>query len=182
MIRFMTPSLIFGLQAIASVPAHAGTQGWKTASDIGAYSLMTASVALPLVRDDENGAWQAAGSFAATSLVTEGLKQSFPRTRPDGSDRKSFPSGHTSRSFAAAATIFNRDGAKFGVPAFVVASFVGLARVEGKKHYWSDVAVGAGLGTGIGLLITRNRPADAQTAVLPWGDLKSGGVTIVARF
>lgn len=182
MARMIAASLMLCVQVVAPASVQAGTQGWKTASDIGAYSLITASVALPLVRDDDKGAWQAAGSFAATSLVTEGLKQTFPRTRPDGSDRKSFPSGHTSRSFSAAATIFNREGPKFGVPAFVVASFVGLARVEGKKHYWSDVAVGAGLGTGIGLLITRKRPANAQTAIIPWGDKTGGGVTLAARF
>ncbi len=166
----------------AATPAVAGTSGWKTASDIGAYSLITTSIGVPALRGDTAGAWQAAGSFGATSIATEGLKQTFPRTRPDGSNRKSFPSGHTSRSFAAAATLLNREGPALGVPAFLVASFVGVARVEGKKHYWSDVIVGAGIGTGIGLLLTKKRDEGSQAAFLPWADTKGAGLSVAARF
>lgn len=167
---------------VQSLPAQASDKGWQKASDVAVYSLLTASIAVPLIKDDEAGAWQAGGSFAATSLVTEGMKQAFPKTRPDGSDRKSFPSGHTSRAFAAAASLYNRNGSKIGVPAFVVAGFTGLARVGGRKHYWVDVAVGAGLGGTIGFLITKERPASSQTVFLPWADTSGGGVTIAARF
>lgn len=167
---------------LLATPAVAGTSEWKTASDIGAYGLITTSIGLPALRGDRDGAWQAAGSFGATSIVTEGLKQTIARTRPDGSNRKSFPSGHTSRSFAAAATILNREGPALGVPAFLVASFVGVARVEGKKHYWSDVIVGAGIGTGIGLLVTKTRNEASQAAFLPWADTQGAGVTVAARF
>lgn len=170
------------LIAIQPLPAVAGTKGWQDASDVGAYALITLSVGLPLVQKDNSGALQAVGSFSGTSLVTEGLKQAFPRTRPDGSDRKSFPSGHTSRSFAAAASLMNREGAKVGIPAFLVASFVGVARVEGKKHYWSDVAAGAAIGATIGFLVTKDRPQDKQTAFIPWADTKGGGLTFAAGF
>lgn len=163
-------------------PALAGVEGWKTASDIGAYSLITLSIGLPAVQGDRAGALQAAGSFGATSLVTEGLKQTFPRTRPDGSDRKSFPSGHTSRSFSAAATLMNRQGAKVGVPAFLVAGFVGLARVEGKKHYWTDVLAGAAIGTSLGFLVTKEKPENRQAVLIPWADAQGGGFTLAARF
>ncbi|NBR31148.1 MAG: phosphatase PAP2 family protein [Sphingomonadaceae bacterium] len=167
---------------LLATPAVAGTSEWKTASDIGAYGLITTSIGLPALRGDGAGAWQAAGSFGVTSIATEGLKQAFPRTRPDSSNRKSFPSGHTSRSFAAAATIMNREGPALGVPAFLVASFVGVARVEGKKHYWTDVIVGAGIGTGIGLLVTKKRDEASQAAFLPWADTQGAGVTVAARF
>jgi membrane-associated phospholipid phosphatase len=163
-------------------PAYAGVEGWKTASDIGAYSLIAVSVGLPALQGDKAGAFQAAGSFGATSLVTEGLKQAFPKTRPDMSDRKSFPSGHTSRSFSAAASLMTRQGAKVGVPAFLVAGFVGLARVEGKKHYWTDVLAGAAIGTSIGFLVTKDKPEETRTAFIPWADLQGGGFTLVSRF
>ncbi|MFM1983264.1 MAG: hypothetical protein RJB22_1983, partial [Pseudomonadota bacterium] len=39
--------------------AQAGTQGWKTASDVGAYGLISLSIGLPAVRGDKQGAFQA---------------------------------------------------------------------------------------------------------------------------
>jgi membrane-associated phospholipid phosphatase len=167
---------------LASTPAQASDKGWQRASDVGVYSLMALSVGIPLIKGDEPGALQAAGSLAATSLITEGMKEAFPRLRPDGSDRKSFPSGHTSRSFAAAATIYNRQGKTLGIPAFVVAGFVGVARVEGNKHFWSDVAVGAALGTLTGLLITNERPNERTATVIPWADTTGGGISVAMRF
>lgn len=174
--------LALAAAAVVSSPAQASPKGWQTASDIGVYSLMAVSIGLPLVEKDKNGALQAAGSIGAASLVATGLKEAFPKTRPDGSDRKSFPSGHTSNAFAAAASLTERQGLAVGLPAFAVAGFVGLARVEGKKHFWSDVAVGAGIGTAAGFLITRQRPEARGTAFIPWGDSKSAGFTFAARF
>jgi membrane-associated phospholipid phosphatase len=175
------PVALVAAVGVAS-PAQASPQGWQTASDIGVYSLMAASIGVPLVRKDTKGALQAAGSIGAAALVATGLKEAFPKTRPDGSDRKSFPSGHTSNAFAAAASLTERQGLAVGIPAFAVAGFVGLARVEGKKHYWSDVAVGAGIGTVAGFLITHKHPDARQTALYPWGDTKSAGFTYAARF
>jgi membrane-associated phospholipid phosphatase len=162
--------------------AFASDKDWQTLSDVGAYSLMAFSIGLPVIKKDKHGAFQAAGSLVATSLVTEGLKAAFPKTRPDGSDRKSFPSGHTSRSFSSAATIFNRYGASYGVPAFAVASLVGVARVQGKKHFWTDVIAGAAIGTASGFLITHKQPENPKTAFIPWGDTKSLGLTVISRF
>lgn len=178
----MLAPVAFVAAVSAASPAQASPQGWQTASDIGVYSLMAASIGLPLVGKDNQGALQAAGSIGAASLVATGLKEVFPKSRPDGSDRKSFPSGHTSNAFAAAASLAERQGLAVGIPAFAVAGFVGLARVEGKKHYWSDVAVGAGIGTLAGFLITHKHPDARQTALYPWGDSKSAGFTYAARF
>ncbi len=132
MMTFKLP-MIACLCAVAVSPsaALASDKDWQTVSDVGAYSLMAFSIGLPIIKKDEHGAYQAAGSLVATSVITEGLKAAFPKTRPDGSDRKSFPSGHTSRSFSSAATIYNRYGASYGIPAFAVASLVGVARVQG---------------------------------------------------
>ncbi len=163
-------------------PAQASDKDWQTASDVALYGLVATSLGVPLAKGDTQGALQAGGSYAATSLLTLGAKEAFPKLRPDGSDRKSMPSGHTSRAFAAAATLYNRQGESWGIPAFAVAGFVGLARVEGRKHYWSDVAVGAALGTVTGLLITRERPDARAAQIVPWGDSKGGGVSLSARF
>jgi membrane-associated phospholipid phosphatase len=133
------------------------------------------------VKDDMPGTLQAAGSIGAAQLVTFGLKEAFPEWRPDHSNRKSFPSGHTSSAFAAASTLFNREGPAVGIPAFVVASFVGVGRVEADKHHWYDVVVGAGIGTAAGFLITRDRK-DKVAMLTPWGDSKGGGISFAMRF
>jgi membrane-associated phospholipid phosphatase len=154
---------------------------WDTASSVGAYGLTAVAIGLPLVKHDSKGALQAAGSVVAAQLVTLGLKEAFPELRPDRSDRKSFPSGHTSQAFAAAATIFNREGKSAGIPALGVAAFVGLARVQADKHHWYDVVAGAAIGASAGFLITHDRP-EKSALIMPWGDSKGGGISIAMRF
>jgi membrane-associated phospholipid phosphatase len=167
---------------LASAPAHANSQKtWGTISDIGAYGLSGTAIGLPLVQGDMQGALQAGGSIAAAQLVTFGLKRTFPEIRPDGSDNRSFPSGHTAQSFAAAASIYNRRGPAVGIPAFAIASLVGVARVKADKHHWYDVVVGAGIGSAAGFLITGDKP-DRNVAIIPWGDTKGGGVSVAMRF
>lgn len=100
--------------------------------------------------------------------------------RPDGSDRRSFPSSHTATSFAAAASLQNRYGWQLGVPAQLVAAFVGLARVKADKHHWYDVIAGAAIGEASVFLITTRH--DANVRILPWGDSKGGGVAMAMRF
>lgn len=166
---------------LVAAPAQASKKGWADATDVGAYGLTAVAIGLPLVKNDMPGTLQAVGSIGAAKLVTYGLKEAFPEWRPDRSDRKSFPSGHTSTAFAAASTLFNREGPEVGIPAMVVATFVGVGRVEADKHHWYDVVVGAGIGTAAGFLITRDRK-DKVAMLTPWGDTKGGGVSFAMRF
>lgn len=158
--------------------------GWRTASDIGAVTLMATALAVPLVDGDEAGARQAALSLVAISAVTEGLKAVISKQRPDGSGDNSFPSGHTARSFAAAATLWKRSGPGVGAPAVAVAGLVGVARVEGRKHAWADVLAGAALGGAAGWLCTagRDETRDGQAHVVPWLSTDGGGVLVATRF
>ena len=168
----------------ATLPSAAKAKdekAWATASDVGAHGLTLIALGLPIIKGDKQGAFQAAGSIGASVLIATGLKETFPELRPDGSNRKSFPSGHTSRAFAAAATIYNREGPAVGIPAMAVASFLGVARVQADKHFWYDVLVGAGIGMTSGFLITRQRN-EKQAMIVPWGDTKSAGVSVAMRF
>jgi membrane-associated phospholipid phosphatase len=162
--------------------AQAGARAdWATASDIGAYGLAAVAIGLPIVEGDKQGAFQALGSVAASKLLVLGLKESFPQTRPDGSNNKSFPSGHTSLAFASAASLYNRQGKAVGIPALAVATLVGLSRVEAKKHFWYDAVIGAAIGSGLGFVITNKKP-NPDSAFIPWGDTKGAGFTLVKRF
>ena len=66
----------------------------------------------------------------------------------------SFPSGHASSSFAAAAALTVLFGKK-GAWSFVPAAIIALSRPYLGMHYLSDVICGAALGAVCGLLITK---------------------------
>jgi membrane-associated phospholipid phosphatase len=166
---------------IVATPASArDTKSWDHASSIGRDALVAIALGVPAIQQDWTGDLQAGASLGAAFLATEGLKHAFPETRPDHSDRKSFPSGHTSVSFAAAATLQNRYGWQAGVPAQLVAALVGLSRVEARKHHWYDVAVGAAIGETSGFLVTSKR--NDAVRLTPWGDAHGGGAALALAF
>lgn len=61
----------------------------------------------------------------------------------------SFPSGHTASSFAAAYIINKNYGKKYGIPAYTLATAIGMSRVAVGVHYPSDVIAGAAVGTAV---------------------------------
>lgn len=172
--------LLLGL-AFAPAAATAQSQaGWGTAGSVVTGVLVGGALGLPAIRGDWRGDLQAGLSVGAAFGVTEGLKQIFPDRRPDGSDRKSFPSGHSSAAFAAAATIQNRYGWRVGIPAQALAAFVAASRVEARKHAVDDVLVGAAIGEAVGFLVTSKH--DARVRVVPWGGAHGGGADLAVRF
>lgn len=77
------------------------------------------------------------------------LKKTSKVERPDGSDARSFPSGHTATAFMGAE--FLRQEYKdvsdwYGITGYVVAAGTGLFRIYNEKHWLTDVATGAGIG------------------------------------
>ena len=104
-------------------------------------------------------------------VVTQGVKFSVQRERPEGSTSHSysFPSGHTSSAFATATVVWRHYGWKAGVPASLVGAWVGASRVQLGKHYLSDVVFGAAVGAVSGRSVTighgRSRLALAPAAV-----------------
>ena len=146
------------LSLFVAVPAHADPRAtWGNVSNVGRTSVAVVALGLPVLDGDWHGAKQSLLAMGSASLVTGALKYSIHERRPDGSNSHSFPSGHTSLSFAAAASIDQRFGWKAGIPAHLVAGLVGLARVKADKHYWHDVAVGAVIGEVAGRLLVDKR-------------------------
>jgi len=90
--------------------------------------------------------------FVAQAL-TYGIKGSVRRSRPEGGGF-SFPSGHTTAAFASATVLQRHFGWKVGLPAYGAATYVAAQRVQGKRHYLSDVAFGAALGVVAGRTVT----------------------------
>ena len=89
--------------------------------------------------------------------VTQALKYSVRRMRPDGSSQASFPSGHASGSFASASVLQRHFGWKVGGPAYAVASWVAASRLNENKHHLSDVIFGAAIGLAGGRTVTFER-------------------------
>jgi membrane-associated phospholipid phosphatase len=103
---------------------------------------------------------------AINGVLTLSLKGITNRRRPDGT-RYSFPSGHTSVTFTTAAVIYRHYGMKWGLPAAVAASYVGLSRLQENKHYLSDVVAGAVLGGYIGLKVAGRHESDGTVNIAP---------------
>ena len=95
-------------------------------------------------------------SLGAATGVVGLLKVATDRTRPDGSNDHSFPSGHAAGAFAAAAVIAREHGRTAGAIAYSAAAAAGYARIANNKHYLSDVVAGAIVGRLIGRFFTRH--------------------------
>ncbi len=81
-----------------------------------------------------------------SQAMVQTLKYTIRRERPDSSDNKSFPSGHSSSMFATATVLHRYYGWKAGVPAYALGGYVALARMAWNRHHITDVVMGAGFG------------------------------------
>jgi membrane-associated phospholipid phosphatase len=107
--------------------------------------------------------------------MTQAIKMTVGRTRPDGT-QFSFPSGHSSVTFAAA-TVLQRDlGWKVGVPAYGLATYVAASRIQDKRHFLSDVTFGAAIGIVAGRSVTIGQ-GHAKFAVAPTATPGGGGIS-----
>lgn len=114
--------------------------------------------------------------------------------RPDGSDYKSFPSGHTAEAFLSADFLYQeyRDVSPwYGVAGYGVAATVGYLRMYNNKHWFNDVVAGAGFGMAstrltywlypkIKRLFAKNKPM--TTMILPYYNNSTGGITLAHIF
>ena len=94
------------------------------------------------------------------SIISQAMKVAFDRMRPAEKypndifpyrnvSGRSFPSGHTSLSFAAAASLSIQCKKWYiTVPAYMWAASVGYSRIYLGVHYPSDVLAGAAVGIG----------------------------------
>jgi PAP2 superfamily protein len=127
----------------------------------------------------EDFGWHGTEAVLVANVVTGFLKGTLGRARPFVSndtnprdfsfgggfrtaDRQSFPSGHTTTAFAAAAAVTSeiRRLHPKALPYVATvmyggATLVGLSRMYHNKHWASDVALGAAVGTFSGLKVVR---------------------------
>jgi len=90
-----------------------------------------------------------ASSYLISTASVQIVKRTTKIQRPDESSRSSFPSGHTATAFVGAHLLFKeyKDTSPWiGIAGYVVASGTGAMRVLNKRHWVSDVVIGAGIG------------------------------------
>lgn len=97
------------------------------------------------------------GRLIVTLIIAQILVEAFKlvvgEVRPDGRFFNSFPSGHTTVSFAFA-TLMSAHF-RWGWLWLLFATVVGISRVLTRAHWWHDVVGGAALGYIIAIAICR---------------------------
>ena len=157
-------------------------KGVRISSDVLLVAMPVATLTGLLINHDWEGLKQGAFTAVTTLGATYLLKYTIKKTRPDGSDNRSFPSAHTSSVFANATFLQRRYGWKLGVPAFVVATYVGWARTYAKKHDWWDVLAGAAIGAGSALIYTRPFAEKHELKIAPVSDGQNFGIVASMKF
>jgi hypothetical protein len=133
--------------------------------------------------------WHGTEAVLLATAMTGILKGAVGRARPfvsndtnphdfrfgagfTNSDRQSFPSGHTTTAFAAAASVTSEVRRLYPRALWVVApvmyggaALTGLSRMYHNKHWASDVVLGAAVGTFSGLKVVRYSHAHPDNKV-----------------
>lgn len=117
----------------------------ESIGDILEFALPGAAVGISVIKKDWQGTSQVARTLIATRLTVFAMKKLIDAERPNGSS-KSFPSGHTAISFAAAGFMQKRYGWKCGIAFLIAASYVGFSRIDARAHWIQDVIAGAAIG------------------------------------
>jgi len=152
---------------------------------------------------EDPGPWMAAkakgfavelAAAGATGMATSFLKDATNRERPDNRHNNSFPSAHASGAFSLA-TLANRnlDAMNWPKPVkrtvqisnLLLATGVAWARVEGERHYPTDVLVGAALGSFLSSFIHdafMGAPEDDRFQFLVFPQKDGGSVQIAFPF
>ncbi|MBI3610961.1 MAG: phosphatase PAP2 family protein [Nitrospirae bacterium] len=132
-----------------------------------------------------------AASLIASGLITPALKITAGRSRPyqdEGahafrpfSGNDSFPSGHVTQAFAVASVIAaHYEPLWVDATAYGIASMVGFARIDHDKHFASDVAAGALIGTAVGKAVVRfNRNPESRLHLFPLVERDAKGIGII---
>lgn len=139
----------------------------RTSTDVMLIALPAAALASTIIMQDWEGLKEGAISASVTLAATLALKYTIKETRPDYSNRHSFPSGHSSVTFAAATFIGKRYGWKYSIPAYALSAYTAWGRVYGKKHHWWDVAAGAAIGAATSFIFTHPYMKKHEVALVP---------------
>lgn len=151
--------IILALLAL-SVNAEGPKDAFEISGDILEYAMPAMALGSTFIwKGYDKPHWQFLKSMGTAIGTAYILKKVVRKKRPDYNEWNprydSFPSGHTTSAFMSAAFMERRYGWKVGVPAYIVAGYVGWSRVHANRHDWWDVLGGAVVGTASSYLFTK---------------------------
>ena len=132
-------------------------------------------------------------SLVFSSAIVAVLKRSFGRSRPyvdagsrefslfnpgKGEDHLSLPSGHTSTAFTVM-TVIAKQYPQWWIkyPAYAFGFAVAMRRIEGRKHWASDVLFGGAIGyTVSNAVVERHGSEQSNSAMYPYFNGRTLGV------
>lgn len=125
-------------------------------------------------------------SMTVAGLSAVAIKLIAQTERPSDSwfgGKYGFPSGHTTTSFALAATIEEYYGPQYGIPAYMLAGLIGWSRIDQRDHDLSDVVFGMFLGYAIGKSISgRELRGDSRIEFFPWVNPEDGSAGVMGEW
>ncbi len=137
-----------------TLPLHAQSHRSDGFDDLLQHAPMAAVFVLKACDVENDTPWTelaltAVASYVAGAVPAYSLKQLVGERRPDKSDRRSFPSGHSMFAFAGATMLWKEFGdVSPWVPigGFGVATLTAVDRLVRDRHYLHDVCAGAAIG------------------------------------
>jgi len=115
------------------------------------------------------------GSVLIAEGLTQTLKYTTRRERPDNSGGTSFLSGHAADTFAFATALERHLGWRGAVPAYAFSSHVALSRLPANRHWLSDAVFRSVVGIIAGRTVTRHGRENYPVAIA----FVAGGAAIV---
>ena len=145
------------------------TPVFKFITSLGDEGLIWIAIAVFLlfIRQYRKVGWMVGASLLGSLLFTNGiLKNMIARPRPykvienltiliPEPGEFSFPSGHTSSSFAAGMVLYLMLPKKYGIPAMILAFLIGISRLYIGVHYPTDVIGGMVMGIWIAIAVVK---------------------------
>ena len=151
-------------------------------SDIICFAPSATALVKTIFEKDRKGFLQLGFSSVTGIALNYGLNVCVRKNRPvmplnpGWTDNHALPSTHTMAAFDGATFLMRRYGWKWGVPAYVVSTYVAWGRAYTKNHDIWDVLAGAAIGAGSALIYTRPfvRNLDFTIAPVALGDNGAG--------
>lgn len=132
-------------------------------------------------------------SYCLADMVVYRTKSMTKIKRPNSDHLNTFPSQHTSMSFVAATVVCHEFGAYspwISVASYLMAGYVGYARIANNAHWSSDVFVGAAVGLlsthavyfCYDLIADKLTRQNEQLSLLPYVGVRQGGIALSYAF